>query len=195
MLDVKKYVEKYEYLTPDNQLKVAKAIITELNDNEEFLDDNEYDKKKSSIVRKGINSIINNINKKEELKELSKTFKNFNRLSEKNKEKAILEIAKVIDEYNNIQIQENKEATCARNGHIFSNWKKKTYTTSEMVWDAGQTGSVSVKHDVWERTCNRCECTQTVKKEPQEVKEARQAKAKERKIKRLRKELNELEGK
>ncbi len=195
MLDVKKYVENYEYLTPDNQIKVASAITRELEDNESFLEDDEYDKKKSTIIRKGISVLINNIKKKEELKGLEKTFKNFNRLSESNKEKAISEIAGILDKYNEIQRQENKIATCKREGHIFSNWKKCTHTTSEMVWDAGPRGYIDVKKTEWNRTCNRCGCIQTTKVEPQEVKEARQEKAKERKMKSLRKQLAELESK
>ena len=194
MLDIKKYVENYEYLTPDNQLRVAEAIINELKDNEEFLYDSEYDKKKSESIKKGLNLLIKNIKKKEELKELSKTFKNFNRLSEKNKENAIEEIVNILNKYNNIQIQENKEATCRREGHLFSNWKKKTHTESVSVWDSGLRGYIDVKKTEWNRTCNRCGCIQTVTKEPEEVKEARQAKAKAAKRKRLKKQLSELEN-
>ena len=189
MLDKNKWVESFKGLEPNDQLQISKIIKSELIDNEEFMDDGEYNKKKSTLIRKAITSMINNIKKKEELKNLSKTFKNFNRLSEDKKEKAIYEIAEVINKYNEIQRQDNKEATCAREGHIFSNWRKEIKTMQNIVWLSGQSRNMTFKHAEWNRTCNRCGCTQTVNEEPLEAKEARIAKYNERQEKSLRRQL------
>ena len=57
MVNKSKWIYNYNNLDPDDQLEAAEAITNELKDNEIFLDEDEYDKKKSRIVREFFNSI------------------------------------------------------------------------------------------------------------------------------------------
>ena len=83
---------------------------------------------------------------------------------------------------------------CEKEGHIFSEWKKVTWSTEEPVWDAGIRGYVKVEHENWKRTCSRCGFVETVKEEPAELVVARKEKNKKRRIKQLKAELRRLEN-
>ena len=194
MVNVNRWIYNFNSLVPENQLKVADAIIGELRDNETTFDTSEYDREKSKLVRNAFETFISIPAQNEELKSNIELFKRFDSLSEDNKNKAINEIFKIIKKYLEIQEQENKKMMCQKEGCIFSEWKKATWFTEEPVWDAGLRGYVKVEHENWKRTCSRCGFVETVKEEPAELVEARKEKNKKRRIKQLKAELRRLEN-
>lgn len=194
MLNVNKWIYNFNSLGPEDQLKVADAIIEELRDNETTFDTSEYNREKSKLVRDAFETFISIDAQNEELKSNIELFKGFDSLSDDNKNKAINEIFKIIKKYLEIQEQENKKMMCEKEGHIFSEWKKVTWSTEEPVWDAGLRGYVKVEHENWKRTCSRCGFVETVKEEPAELVVARKEKNKKRRIKQLKAELRRLEN-
>lgn len=194
MVNKSKWINNYNGLDPDNQLLVAEAIANELRDNEMAFDEDEYDKEKSRIVREFFNSIRNNVKQSEELKKLADIFKRYEKLSQSNRKKVINEVFGIIVKYLDIQEQEDKEKTCQREGHTFGKWKKRTWTTKEVYWDAGPQGYVDVDHEVWERTCSRCGFVEKIDYEPQELIDERKEKNKKARIKRLESELKRLKN-
>ena len=189
MVNVNRWIYNFNSLGPENQLKVADAIIGELRDNETTFDTSEYDCEKSKLVRNAFETFISIAAQNEELKSNIELFKEFDSLSEDNKNKAINEIFKIIKKYLEIQEQENKKMMCQKEGHIFSEWKKATWFTEEPVWDAGLRGYVKVEHENWRRTCSRCGFVETVKEEPTELIAARKEKDRKKQIRTLEAEL------
>lgn len=195
MLNVNKWIYNFNSLGPENQLKVADAIIEELRDNETTFDTSEYDREKSKLVRNAFETFISIPAQNEELKSNIELFKEFDSLSDDNKNKVINEIFKIIKKYLEIQEQENKKMMCEKEGCIFSEWKKVTWPTEEPVWDAGLRGYVKVKHENWKRTCSRCGHVETVKEEPAELVAARKEKDRKKRIRTLEAELKRLKSK
>ena len=51
MKNKKQWIINFQSLDPNNQLEIAEAIIKELELNEYSLDDDEYDKKKTRLLK------------------------------------------------------------------------------------------------------------------------------------------------
>ena len=68
MLNVNKWIYNFNSLGPEDQLKVADAIIEELRDNESTFDTSEYDREKSKLVRNAFETFISIPAQNEELK-------------------------------------------------------------------------------------------------------------------------------
>lgn len=194
MVNKSKWIYNYNGLDPDNQLVVAEAIANELKDNEMTFDEDEYDKEKSRIVREFFNSIRNNAKQAEELKKFADVFERYEKLSQSNRKKVINEVFGIIAKYLDIQEQEDKEKICQQEGHTFGKWKRRTWTTKEVYWDAGPQGYVDVEHEKWERTCSRCGFVEKFDYEPQELIDERKEKNKKARIKRLESELKRLKN-
>ena len=194
MINKSKWIFNYNSLDPDDQLIVAEAIANELRDNEATFDENEYDKEKSRIVREFFNSIKTNAKKSEELKKIADIIERYESLSQSNRKKVINEVLGIIVKYLGIQEQKDKENICKKEGHTFGKWKRRTWTTKEVYWDAGPQGNVDVEHEAWERTCTRCGFTQEFDYEPQELIDERKEKNKKARIKRLESELKRLKS-
>lgn len=194
MINKSKWIFNYNGLDPDDQLLVAEAIANELRDNEATFNENEYDKEKSRIVREFFNSIKNSATKSQEFKKIADIFERYESLSQDNKKKVINEISKIVAKYLGIEEQENKEKICKEEGHIFGNWKRRTWTTKEVYWDAGPQGYVDVEHEAWERTCSRCGFIEKIDYEPQELIDERKEKNKKARIKKLERELKKLKS-
>ena len=133
-------------------------------------------RKKSILIREFFSSIMGNVKKIEELKKLSDIFKKYESLSQNNKKKVIKAVFEIIVKHLGIQEQEDKEKICQREGHTFGKWKKRTWTTKEVYWDAGPQGYVDVEHEVWERTCSRYGFVEKFDYEPQELIDERKEK-------------------
>ena len=186
MVNKNKWIINFNNLEPKNQLLVADAIIEELIENERIFSKEEYDKEKSEIVRDFLKSIKLNKNN------LSNVLEKYENLSQKNKEKIVNDIFEIILKYLEIQNQEDKEEICQKEGHTFGKWKKITWITKEVYWDAGPRGYIDVEHNRWERTCDRCGFIEKSDDEPQELIDARNEKKKKAKIKKLERELKKL---
>ena len=187
-----KWIYNYSNLDPDNQLYVAEEIAKELKDNETTFNEDEYEKEKSKIVRRFFDSIINNAKQSEKLKKFADVFEKYEKLSQSNRKKVINEVFEIIAKYLDIQEQEDKEKVCQQEGHTFGKWRKITWTTKEVYWDAGLQGDVDVEREKWERKCRRCGCVEEVEQEPLELIEERKEKKRKARIKRLERELKEL---
>lgn len=194
MVNKSKWINNYNGLDPDNQLLVAEAIANELRNNEMAFDEDEYDKEKSRIVREFFNSIRNNAKQSEQLKKYADIFERYEKLSQSNRKKVINDVFGIVVAYLDIQEQEDKEKICQQEGHTFGKWKRRTWTTKEVYWDAGPQGYVDVEHEVWERTCSRCGFVEKVDYEPQELIDERKEKNKKARIKRLESELKRLKN-
>ena len=194
MVNKSKWIYNYNSLDSDNQLIVAEAIANELRDNEMTFDEDEYDKEKSRIVREFFDSIRISAKQSGKLKKFADAFEKYENLSQSNRKKVINEVFGVIVKYLGIQEQEDKEKICQQEGHTFGKWKRKTWTTKEVYWDAGPQGYVDVEHEIWERTCSRCGFVEKVDYEPQELIDERKEKNKKARIKRLESELKRLKN-
>lgn len=193
MVNRSKWICNYNSLDPDNQLKVASAIANELKENEMVLDESEYDKEKSRIVRKFFNSIKHNAKQTKELKKFADIFERYESLSQNNRIKVINEVIEIVVKYLDIQEQERKEEECQQEGHIFGEWKHNKWTEyTDTVIDHQHVRDFPVEHENWERTCSRCGFIDEVDHEPQELIDARKEKNEKKRIKRLESELKRL---
>ena len=118
----------------------------------------------------------------------------FKKLPYERKIKVIESFAKSISRHEQLEVQAQKENTCEREGHLFEEWNKRTWTTQEVYWDAGPRGYIEVEHHEWNRRCARCGYYETVNNEPAELYEERIRKEKEEKIKKLELKLKQLKG-
>ena len=100
-------------------------------------------------------------------------------------------IIKLLEE----QKQHSLVNECAKNGHIFSEWKKLEWITKEYVGDLGSMQLIEVKNIAYERVCERCKYVEKSFEEPQEVREKRLEVERQTEIKKLEKRLRELKSK
>ena len=164
------WTRNYEKLDPNNQLLVAETIANELKLNEKYLEENEYDHKKSKIVRELFSSILKDLKKPEEFNKFDSVFKKFDDLSLSNKRKLINVIYDIVCTYVRLQEQENKETICKNSGHLFGNWvynKWTNYIDAEV--DNHHVHNLPIERQEWTRICSRCGHIETVQKEPQEL--------------------------
>ena len=196
MVNKSKWIYNYNSLDPDNQLVVAEAIVDELEDNEIYLDaEDEYDEKKSRIIREVFNSIINNANQSKESKKFADIFKRYESLSQKNRKKVINEVYEIVVKYLGIQEQEDKKNICKQKGHTFKKWKHNQWIEYiDTVIDHQPVHNYPIKHEDWERTCSRCGYIEEVEHEPKELIEERKEKNKKARIKKLERELKKLKN-
>ena len=195
MVNKSKWINNYNSLNPDNQLKVAEAIVNELRDNEMTFDEDEYDKEKSRIIREFFNSIMNNARQSEELKKFADIFERYENLSQGNRKKVINEIFGIVVKYLGIQEQEDKEKMCQQEGHTFGKWKYNKWTIYiDTVIDHQPVHNYPIDKENWERTCSRCGFVEEVECEPQELIDERKEKNKKARIKRLERELKKIES-
>lgn len=189
MKNKKQCVINFQSLDSNNQLEIAEIIIKELELNEYSLDDDEYDKKKSKLLKSLFDKYIKKISNKAELLQVQQTFNRFNNLSDEDKQVFVNQVfdslVNYCDEIDERTISESKEQElqikrefCENNGHDFSEWKKITYTTEEELRPSGIEelhlgvgGTHKVKHVEWRRRCKYCGYVQTTKEKPQEIKE------------------------
>ena len=122
MVNKNRWIYNYNGLDPDDQLEIAASIISELRDNEASLDDEEYEKEKSKKIRELLNKILLRTNYD---KELQSIVEKFEKLSQDNKEKVIMELFRIISMYSETQKHEAIVQTCREEGHVFSKWVEK----------------------------------------------------------------------
>ena len=101
-----------------------------------------------------------------------------------------------IEEYHQINENDNAVKTCSIEGHQFTKWEKRTWTTLEdIIWEGyGPNGKTTVEHKEWQRTCKRCGLIQNSKYEPQELIDDKKEKNKQARIKKLERELKRLKN-
>ena len=187
-----KWINSFNNLDPDNQLKVAEAIANELKDNESFLD-KEYDKTKSKSIRFYFENIISFLNRNKELESLLSIIKRFDTLTSNSKKKVIKDLANAIKKYLHIEEQANKERICKESGHVFDKWEKVTWTTYEDVMiDHELIHNYKCNNVDYRRTCTRCGFVERRNDEPQELIDERTKRNKQIRIKQLESELQRL---
>ncbi len=197
MVNKNRWIYNYNGLDPDDQLEIAASIISELRDNEASLDDEEYEKEKSKKIRELLNKILLRTNYD---KELQSIVEKFEKLSQDNKEKVIMELFRIISMYSETQKHEAIVQTCREEGHVFSKWVEKRLIKTVTVGDSGieslftGIGTREVKYKEWHRTCERCGFVETVEQEPQELIDARKEKNRKARVRKLENELKKLKG-
>lgn len=177
-------------LSESQKIEVAELLTEELKYIDRYGDVHDSEHSKRSIQL--LVTLISLLKDKEKQKDYEQMLAKFSSLPT-NKQVRVLNVAK--GEFKKIEAEETKRANekqCREEGHIFSKWDKRTWTTKEVYWDAGPQGYIDVEHHEWNRTCSRCGFKETVDREPQELIDERKAKAKKEKIKCLEKELNKL---
>ena len=193
MVNKSTWLRRFNDLLPKSQLEVASFIVKVivLNENEDYSKE-KYDKEKSLKVRELFKILETELDNKDKLEAFSSIVERFNQLSYSDQVKVIDSVYKnFVKSVEKVELSHVKSA-CQMEGHKYGKWKKRTWTTKELYWDAGPQGYVDVEHEVWVRTCSRCGKEQIVKNKPKElVKEEKEA-AKEAEIKQLRKRLKEL---
>ena len=192
MVNKNKWINSYMELNPESQIQVAEAIVKELKDNESALD--EDDKRKQEIICEFFNRLIARAKDKSKLKKITTVLEKFENLSQDNQRKVIGTIHQIISKSLNQQNKEQAERTCVEEGHMFSSWEERRWTTKEVYWDQGPQGYVDVEHKRWYRSCERCGFEELTEHEPQELIQAREEKKRQEKIKSLKKELELLEN-
>ena len=179
MLNKDAWVDRFMYLSDESQLIVAKAIMDELQLNEDTFDEDEYNHDKSAVLRKFFEEWIKNSRDTLELKSAKNILNSFNTLPADKKNKVVKEVLVILKKYDAEAEQEKKEHICKEEGHIFDKWKKESWTTEEVYWDAGPRGTIEVEHHRWYHTCKRCGFVEEDEHEPKSVAEARKAREKQ----------------
>ena len=198
MVNKNRWIYNYNGLDSDDQLEIAASIISELRDNEEFLDDEEYEKEKSKKIRELLNKILLSTNQN---KELQSTIEKFEKLSQENKEKVVTELFRIISMHSDTQKHDASVQTCREEGHSFSKWVEKRLTKTVTIGDSGieslftGIGTREVKYKEWHRTCERCGFVEVTDSEPQELIDARKEKNRKSRVRKLENELKRLKGK
>ena len=116
----------------------------------------------------------------------------FDNLTDEHKKRAVEEIIELINRHVSKQKQEENERTCEQEGHLFDEWNIRSWTTNEVVWDAGQRGYIEVEHYEWYRVCRRCKFKEKQDHEPEEEREKRIERETNNEIKSLEKRLEKL---
>lgn len=191
MREKKKWVNDFENLYPEQQLEVAEAIVNFFEKHPyTFLPNDRARVNNASIILKILLAIASS---QKSVSGDGTVLERFEKLSPENKDAAIGRILEVIASYAAAQDLEERKRICETSGrHVFGEWFKKSWTTTEPVWDAGLQGSVKVPHQEWRRVCTRCGYKETSKKEPQELIDARKEAARQKKIGQLQRRLDRL---
>ena len=193
-MNVSKWIYNFRDLDHNNQLKVAEGIIQELEDNENFLDEEDgYNNERSILVRKTFEKMIAYETNEQNLRQLNQQIQAFENFSSANKRAFIDEVLRLIGKYSDIQDQEEKEAICDIEGHVFSKWNHHAWTTHEQVIiDHQYIDNYPVSHELWSRTCRRCGYQEKTEQEPSVLVSSRKRREKQEKIKTLEAELRRL---
>ena len=174
-LNAKKWIERFEMLSPESQLEVADAIERELHLNNEFpSDDDNYDDVKGkelegkySIEKGNIRDIllakVNNEKLKIRIEKINGLISRFKNLDIKHQNMLIDEMLEPLEEV----LRKNEKSQgfdiCLKEGHIWK-WKKGS-REEEYTWyppditdlghpDTGKKEWIEVP--IWVRDCERC---------------------------------------
>ena len=169
MVNVDKWINNFGNLEDRNQIKVAKAIMEQLELNEEVAAEG-YDIEKSKVVREFFDKLIPCLKDKDTLEKYSSAFNKFDSLSGENKGKLIDEIHKVMNKYIEIQEQDDKEEYCKINGHKFGKWKYFSYDETRDEWYDGHLyENCRCEVSGWERTCSKCGLREETNSKPKQL--------------------------
>ncbi len=176
------YIEYFDSLSPENKVYLCEVMMRHFR----FGKFDESQKGRISEIEKFFKELND---EEKENKQLKGLLPNFNKLSKKNKLKVIKSLLSELDYYTSIQKQEDKEAICEREGHVYGEWEYRTWTTEELVWDNGPMGYIPVEHEEWYRNCSRCGYHEHTDNKPEEIR----AEEKKQRILELKKEIAKLE--
>ena len=199
-MKAKKWVDNFICLEPEQQIKVANAIIEELELNEDVIkediedevyddSDEEYDMEKSEAIRKMFNSFIDVTNKKEELSKYRDILEKYDFLAPEYKRRVLDNFGNIIKKQYDEQIHDANEKVCEREGHLFGEWKYVQWTTyGPGMIDHQSIERMPYTHEKWTCTCGRCGFVKKVTEEPEEAKAVRLEEERKAKIKSLERE-------
>ena len=183
--DTEKWVDEFQDLDADTQLKVVEKIVHELYLNEEVLGDDCYDVIKSSSLKKVLEDYISYLLSKPKMKKIKSLLERFDRLDKEYKISLIEELLEPFEEKLEEHEQEQVLSICKNEGHAWGIWKKGNQTKYGIYCPAdflnpmrGQPYSYEVP--IWIRNCERCGCEETrdYKDIPEEIIEKRKQKIK-----------------
>ena len=198
----KMWVDRFVDLDPEDQFDIAKLIVEELGLNEEvYLEDVEcdclddwpkgYDVEESKKMRETFAKFADAAQNKAELLNLRRAIEGYDTLSEKRKS---IVHNKMLDAINNELLEQqydDRKKICNKEGHLFTEWKHNTWTTSEDGWiDHQLVPNMEHYHENWTRECARCGYTEKTDKRPKRVTEEER----KEKINALEAELQALKG-
>lgn len=182
-------------LDPNDQLIIVELLIEELGLNNETFSEEEYNLKKSNQLRTILELLVQNIKDEIQKENLISLISKISELDKCNQQILVKRLIELIIKLLEEQKQHSLRNECAKNGHIFSEWKKLEWITEEYVGDLGSKELIEVKNIAYERVCERCKCVEKSLEEPQEVREKRLEEERQTEIKKLEKRLRELKSK
>ena len=200
------WINNFKSFNSKQQLKIAEVIKNELETDELFKDENEYDVSKSEQIRSFFRTLLETTIKKEDVEKNKDILKRFEKLSLNYRIDALYKIIEIIESSYKKQEQEMGANICQKEGHIFSDWEYHSYTTHGLVmYPDHQVGEGLIEHTFWRRVCNRCGYKEEELFEPEEARVKREEKEKQERakyeeqkknarIKELKKELKVLES-
>ena len=192
--ELEKLKKKILGMDPVCQLELSNLLVSELGLNNVSLKDLEYDKHKSDEVTNFLHLLINNLEDEVDKERLLLLINEIKELPSEYQNKLVTRLINLILRLQKEYHHESILKECENNNHILSEWKKITWTTKAVVWDAGPQGYVDVEKVRWERSCSRCGYIEKVDKEPTEVREARLEAERQEEIKVLEKRLSKLKN-
>lgn len=191
-LDVNTWKSRFCNLTPKNQLKVAKAIIEELDFNITDMEDDEdqkeyagYDKSESRMVENTLYNFVYNLEsnliKQKELSKYRSILEEFKKLPEEAKQNIAVSLFSELELRMKWYHEKEKERLCEEKGHNYSDWHREErnlgpkyteHTIYRGITDAkgNIVGNIPEKRIfkednikiTWCRTCKRCGHVQRV---------------------------------
>lgn len=182
-------------LDPNEQLIIVELLIEELGLNNETFSEEEYNLKKSNQLRSNLEILVQNIKDEIQKEKLMSFISKISELDKWNQQILVKKLIELIIKLQEEQKQHLLINECAKNGHIFSEWKKLEWITQEYVGDLGSMQLIDVKNIAYERVCERCKYVEKSLEEPQEVREKRLEEDRQIEIKKLEKRLRELKSK
>ena len=119
--NVRKFVEVFKNLDPQDKLVIANAIVEELHLNDSLLREDGYDRDLSGLVMPILEDYISKETNKEKLKRTKKLLDRYNKLPDINKTNVIEGLE---EEFNLALIKEESfigYQICQKEGHIWKN--------------------------------------------------------------------------
>ena len=149
MVNKKAWQDNFSKLDAESQLEVARAIVEELKNNEEFHITDSYDEKKSREVRDFLVALIASTGSKTVLDDLKTGIQQFDSFSKDVKDFVVSGIIDALKEGEQFHEQEQAREVCNLKGHVFGEWIEVDKYTGAVLNKSHQDGIMT-------RMCHRC---------------------------------------
>ena len=185
--NIKENIEKIKF---EEQMEKAKLVAENLKNRGISLIQSAEEKAQIINTFKELVKVSNNGKKDNE-----KILERFEALTPESQKRALESMLDIIESIAKQEEQEKIRKICEKEGHDFGEWKYyRWHSNSEVSVNSNAFPKYQVKHEMWIRTCSKCNLVEKVYTEPEELSKSRREKERKERIEKLEKELKLLKG-